>query len=144
MSFSITSPSLTPASKPAATISNSSSDTTISMVTAGLAAAKDASRGPERNSSAIEVTAIFRCPRGPLSKRTSSHAASIVDSGTDNDFRSRSPASVRFTERVVRMTSRVPNVSSRRLIPWLTADRVTPRRRRSAEAMFLSDSQKQR
>jgi hypothetical protein len=49
MSRSITSPSRTPASKPASTMSNSSSVMVTSSLMAGWAARKPASRGPDMN-----------------------------------------------------------------------------------------------
>ncbi len=127
MSCSMTSPSRTPASKPAATMSDSSSVTVTSSVTPGWAAAKLPISGPERKRSAIEVTATRSTPREGPSTAASSSAAPTVDSGSAICRCSASPASVRRTWRVERWTSAMPRLSSSRRMPWLTAERVTPR-----------------
>lgn len=63
---------------------------------------------PERNVSAIEDAAILSVPLGRLSAPIASSVVAISDSGDDSASRSRSPASVDRTDRVVRITRAVP------------------------------------
>ena len=85
------------------------------------------SLGHTTPSSAWSESVILTVPEG-LSRKAirASISASISAMRGARDCRSRSPASVGATFRVVRVSSRRPMRSSRRLIVWLSVDCAMP------------------
>ncbi len=125
----MTLPRRKPASKRPATMSIRPTSTEISMVISGYLARKRANIGASVNFATGGGSVRRRCPAGRSRNALTDSIAASNPSSSGRNWRSmRSPASVRATLRVVRLSRRTPSRSSSDRTVWLKVAVESPSR----------------